>query len=729
MTGQQLRHELMEVDFGIKPTDREVPDNLAQGIVRFLAKKHHITVPPAFFGEEEEGSQLQEQQENDVLPSDGSGEQEIVDERIPKEQKQDRKQDSLPVLRKLSLDGVSLHSLQQEAQKGQTGESTEEKNKVRIMPRQKRMSGTVLQEQIKRKEGVVVIPQQISVKEFAEKAGVQVPDVIQALMKNGVLATINQTIDFDTAAIIAADLGVDVQREQEKANVEDLFHRNLKELLKDDPDVLVSRPPIVVIMGHVDHGKTSLLDAIRHTDVVATESGGITQHIGAYQIIHNEKAITFLDTPGHEAFTAMRARGAQITDIAVLVVAADEGMKETTHEALAHIRDAGVPIIVAITKVDKPEADLDRIKGELAGYELQPEEWGGSTPVIACSALKKQGLNELLEHILLIAEMEEFKANPARPGIATVIESHLNPSLGSLATVIVNTGTLHIGDSFICGKTFGKVRSMMDAHGERLFEAAPSAAVQISGIQNVPDTGDILQVMSSEKEARGVHEQLLRTAEHLQKRGFSDLVARLSEGKLTQLKIVLKADAHGSLEAISEALHKQGIEKVSVKVIHGAVGAVSESDVMLASAGDAVVMAFHVPVSVSVRKVAQSQGVEIREYDVIYTLLDEVNDLLKGLLEPEETEKILGHLEVKGIFLKKGSEQLIGGRVLDGIIKRVPFRIQRGKEEVGTGRITSLRKVDKDIKEAKEGSECGMRVDATFAIEEGDIIEAFLMTQ
>ena len=714
MTGQQLRRELVDVDFGIKPTDREIPDNLAQGILRFLATKHGITLSPSLFEGREDVS------ETDAV----SPQEDTLPDRQKEEAASPEKQEALPVLRKLSLDDVPAEKIAQEEKKEKAAQ------KKRVVPETKVVSRPretpTIQEQIKKKEGIVLIPQQVSIKEFAEKVGVQVPKIIQILMKNGVLATINQLVDYDTAAVVASDLGIEVQREQEKASVEKLLHHNLEELLKDEKENLISRSPIVVIMGHVDHGKTSLLDAIRKTDVVATESGGITQHIGAYQVMHDGKPITFLDTPGHEAFTAMRARGAQVTDIAILVVAADEGVKETTREALDHIRDAGVPILVAITKVDKPEADLDRVKGELAGHGLQPEEWGGKTPVLPCSAVTKQGIPAILDHILLLAAVEDLQANPNRLAVATVVESHLDKSLGSLATVIVNTGTLHTGDAFICGKTYGKVRTMMDAHGQRLEEAGPAVPVRISGLQSVPDTGGVLQVVPSEREARSLHEELLRTVEQTQKKSFSDLVARLSEGKVTQLKIVLKADAQGSLEAISEALSKQGTDEVSVKVIHGAVGAVTESDVLLASAGGAIVMAFHVPVSSSVRRVADTEGVEIREYEVIYTLLEEVSYLLQGLLEPEETEKILGHLEVKGVFFQKGSEQVVGGRVLDGVIKRVPFRVQRNGAVVGTGRITSLRKVDNDIKEAKEGSECGMRTDATILIQEGDTLEAFL---
>jgi translation initiation factor IF-2 len=478
-------------------------------------------------------------------------------------------------------------------------------------------------------------------------------------------------------------------------------------------------------MGHVDHGKTSILDAIRQTDVVAKESGGITQHIGAYQVEHQGKKITFLDTPGHEAFTAMRARGAQITDIVILVVSAEEGPKETTIEALNHAKEAGVPIIVALNKMDRPNADPEKVKGELAGHGLQPEEWGGTVPYIATSAVTKLGINDLLDHILLISEIAELKANPRRPAVATVIESHLDASLGSLASIIVNTGTLAVGDAFICGHTVGKVRAMNDAAGQKLQSVGPSGAVRVSGFASVPQVGDILQVVGSEREARDLLKQVLEQASLQPKRGMGDLVTMLSEGKLQHLKVVLKADTQGSLEALQQALSKQATEKVQVKVIHAAIGAVSESDAMMAAASSALLVSFRVLVPAAVMRTAEREGVQVRQYEVIYNLLEEVQGLLNGLLIPEEEEKILGHLEVKGVFLTKKNEQIIGGRVSDGVIKRLPFRLQRKGELVGTGRIVSLRKVDQDIKEAKEGTECGMRTETSVLIEEGDVLEVY----
>jgi translation initiation factor IF-2 len=725
MTGQQLRRELETVDFGVKPTDREVPDNLAQGIARYIARKKGMDVDMSVFGIfDEEG----EEGEGPVA--------EVQHEESPEkeEEKKPRVGKEIHVLRKLTLDDVSKEAAQKHSDTSKEGEvsttlSKKEREEIaqedNVAPPPKKSIDS--QVQIKKKEGKVYIPSETTVKEFAEKAGVQIPSVIASLMKNGVMATINQSIDYDTAAIVAAELGIDVEREEGAAKAEDLLSRNLEELTKDEPENMSPRPPIVVVMGHVDHGKTAILDVIRKTDTLSQESGGITQHIGAYQIDHNGKKITFLDTPGHEAFTAMRARGAQITDIAVIVVSADEGIKDTTKEAIDHARDAGVPILVALNKIDLETSDPDRVKGELASCGLQPEEWGGDTPVVACSAKTSQGIDDLIEHILLLSELNEPKANPDRRAIATVIEGHLDASLGSLATVVVNTGTLKAGDALVCGEAVGKVRSMIDARGQRLTEAGPSQAVRVSGLQGVADVGDILQVVSSERAARALLKELTEHGKNQKKRSFVDLVSRLSEGKLAQLKIVLKADAQGSLEAIQEALKKHETDKVTVKVIHAAVGAVSESDVMMASASDAVVMAFHAMVSTNVLRTAEKERIEVREYDVIYKLLEDITNLLEGLLEPEEREVILGHLEVKGVFFTKKSEQVVGGRVLDGVIKRVKFRLLRNEEEVGDGRISSVKRVDKDIKEAKEGSECGLRVEASTPVEEGDVLEVFTM--
>lgn len=720
MTGQQLRKEMMSVDFGVKPTDREIPENLAQGIIRFVARKHGITVDmDALF------SSAADLTEEPLVTQ-----QPTADATLPSDEEKQKRADTLHVLRKLTLEDVPKTAARppkvERLTKEQQEERLREQKALQVARKARPDIAHGKQEQIKKKVGEVSLPDSISVKEFAEKTGVQVPQVIATLMKNGILATVTQSIDFETAAIIAEDLGVKVIKQQASASAVDLFSRNLEELLKDEEENLVPRPPIVVVMGHVDHGKTSILDAIRQTDVVAGEFGGITQSIGAYQVVTPAgKPITFIDTPGHEAFTAMRARGAQVTDIVVLVVSAEEGIKETTKEAINHAKDAGVPIIVAINKIDKPNADPDRVKGELGAFDLLPEEWGGKTPVVLCSAVTKQGVPDLLDHILLLAEMEKVRANPKRPAVCTVIESHLDPALGPLASVIVNTGTLSVTDAFICGSTMGRVRALMDARGQRLTQVGPSAGVAVTGFDAVPNVGDIVQVVPSEKEARQLLTEFLSHASSQQKRSFADLVSRLSEGKSTQLKVVLKAETQGSLEAIRSTLDRKAHATVNVKVIHAAIGAVSESDVMMASASDGIVVAFQVSASPAVLRTAEREGVQIRKYDVIYALFDEIEALLKGLLEPVEEESILGHIEVKGVFMTKKNEKVIGGKVLDGVIKRMMFRAMRSGELIGTGRITSLRKVDKDIKEAKEGTECGLRVESSFSIELGDILEVF----
>lgn len=720
MTGQQLRKELELVDFGVRPTDREVPDNLALGIVRFVARKHGIkidesllTAPPMADDEEKPAA---------AAP--------VAEVKAPEVPAAPAAPESLHVLRKLTLDDVSREAAARHRpavmpQRPGGGNRGGQRRPMRDRTERREEKKPAVQQQIKKKEGIVPLPAQITVKEFAEKTGIQVPQVVGALLKNGVLATITQTIDYETAAIVAGELGVQVSREQQEAKVEDLLSKNLEELTKDEPEHLVERAPIVVVMGHVDHGKTSILDAIRKTNVVAGESGGITQHIGAYQVMHAGKPITFLDTPGHEAFTQMRARGAQITDIAILVVSAEEGVRPTTIEAINHAKDAGVPIIVAINKMDRPNADPDRVKGELAAHGLQPEEWGGDTAYVPTSAVTKLGIDTLLDTILLRAELTPFKGNPNRRAIATVIESNLDPSLGALATVIVNTGTLKVGDPFLCGRTTGKVRSMTDATGARLQQTGPSGAVRISGFGDVPSVGDILQAMTTDREAKDLQKVFLDQAGAVHRKAAGDLVSLLHEGKATQLKIVLKADAQGSLEALQQALEKLKTSELQVKVIHGAIGAVSESDVMMAAASQALVVSFRADVPQAVVRTADREGVKIREYEVIYALLEDMEGLLQGLLVPEEQEKVLGHLEVKGVFLTQKKEMIVGGRVTDGVVKRVLFRMMRGEQLVGTGRILSLRRVDQDIKEAKADSECGMRVESTIPVMEGDILEVY----
>ncbi len=734
MTGQKLRRELTQVDFGVKPTDREVPDTVAQGIIRYISQKYGIEVKDESEVAEEE-TQLSEEEVQEEASE--VSDEEVVESESPEDvkeakgEKEGEKKEQVHVMRKLTLEDVSDAAVKAHAAKSPP--SRRRKPSARRTGRtvqQKRRKHAV-QEQIKKKEGVVEIPDAITVKEFAEKTGVQVPEVVSTLMKNGVMASINQNIDFDTAAIVAEEMDIQVKKTQVEVSAEGLLTGNLEELLKeDDKSVLKPRAPIVTIMGHVDHGKTAILDAIRKTDVVSGEAGGITQKIGAYQVENDGKPITFLDTPGHEAFTSMRARGAQITDIVVLVISADEGIKPTTVEAIDHAKDAGVPILVAINKMDRETADPDRVKGELAGHDLQPEEWGGKTPVVLCSAKTGQGIDELLDSILILSEIAELKASPSRPAVATVVESHLDSSLGPVASIVVNAGTLRNGDSIVCGATSGRIKYMADASGESLDEVQPSGTVRISGLSAVPRTGDILQVVQDDQEAKKLLSQIQDARERDRKRGLADLITRLSEGQMTMLKIVLKADSQGEIEAIRGALAKiekesQGV-KVMPKVIHTACGNITESDVMMAAASEGIVLGFNVIVSTHVEEMAQTQGVKVKLYDVIYELIDDVESLLSGLVEPEEEEKVVGHLEVRALFFRKKSDQVIGGMVTDGMFKRVPFRIMRDGEEVGAGRITNVKNGEKDVKESKEGRECGLRIDCSADIQEGDVIEGFV---
>ncbi len=577
---------------------------------------------------------------------------------------------------------------------------------------------------------VIEIPEVITVKEFSEKTGLGAAKVIGELMKNGILANINQQIDFDTAQIISDDFGVKIKKKMVQASAEDVFTGNLDALLKDeDPANLKHRPPIVVVMGHVDHGKTSLLDQIRNTSVAAKESGGITQHIGAYQVESNGKKITFLDTPGHEAFTSMRARGAKVTDIAILVVAADEGVKPQTIEAIQHAQDAGVPIIVAINKIDKPGADPSRVKGELGEYGLVPEDWGGKTIMEPVSALTGEGIARLLEMVLLVADMENLKANPNRAAVGTVIEAHLDHSLGPVATVIVNSGTLRIMDNIVIGATHGRIKVMKDYTGKSVREAGPSMPVQIAGMDVTPQSGDIFQVVADEKLARAqaMKVNTLKEAELNLKRGVGEIISQISSGQMKQLKLVLKADTKGSMEAIRQAIAQIKHEDVGTKIVLSGVGAITESDVMMAAASNGIVMGFHVEANPHVKRTAERENVEVLTYTVIYKLLDDIKKILTGLLEPEVLEVILGRAEVKKIFMTEKKEMIVGCKVLNGRIEKVKVRVFRDDALVGEGQINSLKKVDQAANSVEEGNECGIMYTGFLPLKENDILEAYKM--
>lgn len=611
-----------------------------------------------------------------------------------------------------------------------------------IKKQRKSMAGKEKSKQTKKEEQVeeedtkgkaVKIDELITVKELGEKTGVSAAKLIGELMKNGILANINQQIDFETAQIIVGDLGVKLKRNQSSANVSDVLSGDLSALLKEDEDAkLEERAPIVCVMGHVDHGKTKLLDSIRETDVVAGEHGGITQHVAAYQVTKNKRKITFLDTPGHEAFSAMRARGARVTDIAILVVAADEGVKPQTIEALNHAKEAGVPIIVAINKMDKENANPDKVKGELAEHGLQAEDWGGKTIMVPISALTKDGIPNLLDMVLLVADLEELKANSNRPAVGTVIEAHLDKNLGPVATVLVNTGTLKLMDNVFVGSKYGRIKVLRDHHGKNIKKAGPATPVFIAGLNETPQSGNILSVAKNEKESRekALAVSTMRDAE-AKKASMAELAAQVSAGDLKTIKLVLKADVKGSLEALKEKIAEIRNDDVGVKIIHAGVGHVSNSDVSMAAASGGIVFAFNVKVLPQVDKVADRLGIEIVEYNIIYKLLEDLKSIVSGLLEPEIIEVDLGKLEVKQIFLTKKKDQILGGKVLSGKLQKdAKLRVMRKNaegemEQVGEGRILSLKKVDKDVKEIGEGNECGMKYKGDVLAEEGDEFHAY----
>lgn len=623
------------------------------------------------------------------------------------------------------LDGLSAEEI--EIMKEQDREHFRAQKKHRAVSQK---TGPKEQPQIKAKVGVVDIPGIINLKEFAEKTGLSVTAVIATLFKNGVMATINQQLDYDTAAIVADELGVQINKIEEVATSEDLFEGDLTKLLSDEKENLVTRPPIISIMGHVDHGKTKLLDYIRQTNVVAGESGGITQHIGAYQVEKNGHLITFLDTPGHEAFTSMRARGAKATDIAILVVAADEGVKPQTAEAINHAKEAGIPIIVAINKIDKPNANPDKVKGELVEHGLQAEDWGGKTIMVPVSAHTGEGIDQLLEMILLVAEVEDLRANPNRQAVGTVVESHLDKALGPVATILVNTGTLKVGDSVVVGSALGKIKAMHDHLGKNVYAAPPSAAVRISGLSLVPHAGDILQAFAQEKVARERADQLRELVRQREERLSGSMVERLvsgiNSGEIKFLKMVLKADTKGSLEAIMQALQKIKGTDVAVKVIHFGVGNFSDTDVIMAAASQALLIGFHVQTSTHVEKLAEKERVDIKNYQIIYKLIEDAKAILSGMLEPEIRVIELGKIELKEIFLNKKKWIIGGGKVVEGKVESGSMvRLIRQGETLFETELESLKHVKEDVTELEKGSECGLKIKTPKPVEPGDILEVF----
>ena len=608
-------------------------------------------------------------------------------------------------------------------QKGKKGKNNNAQPKM-VKPQPKK---EVVEEQIKQ----ITIPEVLTIQELADAMKIQPSVIVKKLFMQGKIVTVNQEIDYEMAEEIALEFDVLCEKEE----VVDVIEELLKED-EEDEKKMKKRPPVVCVMGHVDHGKTSLLDKIRDTHVIAGEAGGITQHIGASVVEINGEKITFLDTPGHEAFTAMRMRGANSTDIAILVVAADDGVMPQTVEAINHAKAAGIEIVVAINKIDKPSANIDRVKQELTEYELIPEDWGGSTICVPVSAHTGEGIKELLEMVLLTAEVMELKANPNRRARGLVIEAELDKGKGPVATVLVQKGTLRVGDPIAAGSAYGKVRAMMDDQGRRVKEAGPSMPVEILGLNDVPNAGEVFVGCKNDKDARSFAETFIsqnkikKLEETKSKMSLDDLFNQIQEGNLKELGIVVKADVQGSVEAIKQSLVKLSNEEVVVKIIHGGVGAINESDVTLAAASNAIIIGFNVRPDATAKETAEREGVDVRLYRVIYNAIEDVEAAMKGMLEPVFEEKVLGHAEVRQTFKASGVGTIAGSYVLDGTFERdCQARIVRDGVVIYDGKLASLKRFKDDVKEVKAGYECGFVFERFNDVKEGDQVEAFKMVE
>jgi translation initiation factor IF-2 len=576
----------------------------------------------------------------------------------------------------------------------------------------------------------ITFSESLTVAELGKKLHREPSEIIKKLFMLGVMATINQELDKDAIELVAGDYGVEVEEEilVDATDLETYF--------ADDEDAVLSeRPPVVTIMGHVDHGKTTTLDSIRNTKVTAGEAGGITQHIGAYQVVENGKKITFLDTPGHAAFTTMRARGAQVTDITILVVAADDGVKPQTVEAINHAKAAEVPIIVAINKMDKEGANPDRVMQELTEYGLVPEAWGGDTIFVPIAALKGEGIDNLLEMILLVSEVEEYKANPNRAAVGTVIEAQLDKGRGSVATLLVQNGSLKVGDPIVVGNTFGRVRAMVNDLGRRVKQAGPSTPVEITGLNDVPQAGDRFAVVADEKTARQIGESRAQTALQAQRSektrvSLDNLFEHMKQGEMKELNVVVKADVQGSAEALTTALQKIDVEGVNVRILHTGAGAINESDITLASAFNAIVVGFNVRPDVNAKRAAEAEGVEIRLHRIIYKVIEEIELAMKGMLEPEYAEKIIGQAEVRQTFKVSKIGTIAGSYVTDGKITRDSgVRLIRDGIVIFEGEVDALKRFKDDAKEVAQGYECGITIKNFNDVKEGDVIEAYIMEE
>ena len=574
----------------------------------------------------------------------------------------------------------------------------------------------------------IEIPETITVKDFAAEMKKTTAEVIKKLLGYGIMATINQEIDFDTAFLIAGEFGITAKKKETVTEEDILFDES-----EDKAEELQTRPPVIVVMGHVDHGKTSLLDAIRKTNVIEGEAGGITQAIGAYQVKVNDRVITFLDTPGHEAFTAMRARGAQITDIAILVVAANDGVKPQTIEAINHAKSAGIPIIVAINKIDLPDANVDKVKQELMAYELVPEEWGGDTIFVPISARNNQNIDQLLEMVLLEADVLELKANPKKQAKGTVIEARLDKSKGAIATMLVQRGTLDVGDTIVVGSSIGRIRAMVNDKGKKVKSAGPSTPVEIMGLTEVPQAGDTFYEVKDEKTAKHLIERRKRQAREKSinattKVTLDNLFSKMEEGELKVLNLIVKADVQGSVEAVKQSLEKLENEEVKVKVIHSAVGAVNQSDVTLAKVSNAIIIAFNVRPDHTAKEMAEREEVEIKQYSIIYQAIEDVEAAMKGMLDPKFEEKVIGNVEVRQTFRISNVGTIAGAFVISGKVERnAGVRIIRDNVVIHDGKIATLKRFKDDVKEVTKGFECGIQIENYNDIKEGDIIEVYIM--
>ena len=580
----------------------------------------------------------------------------------------------------------------------------------------------------------IILPPSITVRELSERLNASPINVIKTLMSNGVMANINQQIDFDTAAIVASELGYDAALETfDAAEKEPLGEIPLwRQLIaREDPDDLIPRPPVVTILGHVDHGKTTLLDAIRSANVVNDEYGGITQHIGAYQVQHDGNIITFLDTPGHAAFTAMRARGAQGADIVILVVAADDGVMPQTKEAIAHAKAAQVPIIVALNKIDRPNADINRAKQQLAEAGLVPDDWEGDTLVVPVSAKEKTGLDDLLEAILLVANDIDILANPEGIVFGTVIEARRDRSRGVIATLLVQNGTLNKGDVITAGETYGKIRAMFDYQGNPIKSAGPSVPVSIMSLDDVPAAGDMFETAKSEREARTTvrdRELAAQEAAQSQKQAASleQLFARFQAGEEKELRLIIKADVQGSLEPIQSSLRDLNTDEISINILHAATGNITENDIMLATTANAIVIGFNVSPDPAARRMAETEGISMRTYNIIYRLLEDIEKALKGMLEPEKRKVVIGKAEVLAVFRASRLGQVAGCKVIEGELRRnAKLRVLRGGEELFDGDFASLKRHQDDVREVRQGFECGVGARGFNKFEVGDIIECY----